>query len=317
MAFRNFVYDEDDEDLSFLPKEPSPGFGTGSSSASVNIEPLRADEEPVLQPAEVTVDSGESPKLELFVFHLGSVVARIKDRKCKTRGGSSMPPVKRKLAFGSLNSRATRVKTSTSKDDVHFLIVSNDDEGLSDIPELKDATACHLKISAITPPARKKDSDNQIDVELLDLRDRCYARQAVVNNLVNRRSQIASLEAEKAWLEAVEVSLRKEVNDVKQDRMEVFSKVVPYAVMELIHIDDLGSLVGSLVSSAIFYGRCKTFEQVAAIKEPFDLSKIPQLPLKSYCRRSLCLFKGLLPQRLKRLLPLPRKPLHPLFPLVI
>nr|GEV89058.1 hypothetical protein [Tanacetum cinerariifolium] len=256
MAFRNFVYDEDDEDLSFLPKEPSPGFGTGSYSASVNIEPLRADEEPVLQPTEVTVDSGESPKLELFAFHLGSVVARIKDRKCKTRGGSSRPPVKRKLAFGSLNSRATRVKTSTLKDDVHFLIVYDDDE----------------------------------DVELLDLRDRCYARQAVVNNVVNKRSrelleviekqrgecnsQIASLEAEKAWLEAVEVSLRKEVDDVKQDRMEVVSKVVPYAAMELIHIDDLGSLVGNLVSSAIFYGRCKTFEQVAAIKKPFDLSKV-------------------------------------------
>ncbi|GJY08499.1 hypothetical protein Tco_0375553 [Tanacetum coccineum] len=44
--------------------------------------------------------------------------------------------------------------------------------------------------------------------------------------------------------------------------------------MKLIHNDDLGSLVGRLVSSAIFYGRCKTFEQVAAMKEPFDLSKL-------------------------------------------
>ncbi|GKG59343.1 hypothetical protein Tco_0604994, partial [Tanacetum coccineum] len=51
--------------------------------------------------------------------------------------------------------------------------------GLSDFPELKDATACHLKISAITP----------IYVELLDLYDRCYARQAVVDNAVNRRSR--------------------------------------------------------------------------------------------------------------------------------
>ncbi|GJX14428.1 hypothetical protein Tco_0206186, partial [Tanacetum coccineum] len=30
MAFRNFVCAEDEVDLSFLPKEPSPGFGTGS-----------------------------------------------------------------------------------------------------------------------------------------------------------------------------------------------------------------------------------------------------------------------------------------------
>ncbi|GKD31386.1 hypothetical protein Tco_1242164, partial [Tanacetum coccineum] len=108
-----------------------------------------------LKPAEVTTDSGWSPKPELFVVHPGSVATRIKDRKYKTRGGLSRPLVKRKLEFGSLNSRATRAKTSTSKDDVPFLIVSDDDEGLSYVPELKDATACHLKISAITPPAWK------------------------------------------------------------------------------------------------------------------------------------------------------------------
>ncbi|GKG38837.1 hypothetical protein Tco_0460549 [Tanacetum coccineum] len=73
MSFRNFVYAEDEEDLYFLPKEPSPGFA-----------------------------------------------ARIKDRKCKTRGGSSRPPVKRKLASRSSNSRPTRAKTTTSKDDVPF-----------------------------------------------------------------------------------------------------------------------------------------------------------------------------------------------------
>ncbi|GKD70309.1 hypothetical protein Tco_1324399 [Tanacetum coccineum] len=153
MAFWNFVNAEDEENLSFLPKEPSPGFGTGSPFASVNIEPLIADEELVLQPAEVTADSGWSPKPEFFFVHPGSVAARIKDRKYKTRGGSSRPLVKRKLASRSSNSRATRAKTTTSKDDVPFLIVSDDNEGLSNVLELKDATACHLKIYAITHPA--------------------------------------------------------------------------------------------------------------------------------------------------------------------
>ncbi|GJR14623.1 hypothetical protein Tco_0797275 [Tanacetum coccineum] len=123
MAFRNFVYAEDEED------------------------------EPVLQPVEVTVDSRGSPKPELFVVHPGSVADQIKDRKCKTRGGSSRHPVKRKLASGSSNSRATHAKTSTSKDDVPFLTVSDDDEGLSDVLKLKDVNACHLKIFAITLPA--------------------------------------------------------------------------------------------------------------------------------------------------------------------
>ncbi|GJZ03071.1 hypothetical protein Tco_0521032 [Tanacetum coccineum] len=304
---QNFVYAEDEEDLSFLPQEPSLGFGTGSASASVKIEPLRADEELVLQPAEVTADSGGSPKPELFVVHPGSVAARIKDRKCNTREGSSRPPGKRKLASVSSNSHATRAKTYTSKDDVPFLTVFDDDEGLFDVPELKDATACYLKIYAISPPAWKNHLDNHMDVELLDLHDRCYARQAVVDNAVNRRSrellevieklrgecdvikererareeeseslrvkceaamsdleknptvialrekiydlsnEIASLEIKKARLKAANVSLRKEVDDVKRDRMEVVSKVVPYAAMELIHNDDL---------------------------EPFDLSKV-------------------------------------------
>ncbi|GJV01948.1 integrase, catalytic region, zinc finger, CCHC-type containing protein [Tanacetum coccineum] len=341
MAFRNFIYAEDDEDLSFLPKEPSPCFDTGSPSISVNTEPLKADEELVIQPTE------------------------IKDRKCKTRGGSSRPPVKRKLAPGSLASHATYAKTSSLKDDVPYLTVYDDDEGLPDVLELKDATARHLKISAITPPTWKNHLDNHIDVELLDLHDLCYARQAVVDNTINRMSykllqvidklrsefdvikdrvrareeeceelgakceaamtefkknptvvalqekistlsiefkehkaslnrimlksqkwagyqqslstlelKVTSLEAEKARLEVVKVFLQKEVDELKQDRIEVVSKVVPYAVMNLVHSDDMGSLIGRLISFVILYVRCRAYEQVADIKEPFDLSKV-------------------------------------------
>ncbi|GJR22076.1 hypothetical protein Tco_0970603 [Tanacetum coccineum] len=153
MACRNYIYIEDDKDLAFLPKDPSPSFSIGSPSVSVNTEPLKPNKEPEIQPVEVTADSKGSPKPELFVIHPGSIADRIKDRKCKTREGSSRPRVKRKLAFGSSTSRATRAKTSSLKDDAPFLTVSDDDEGLLDVLELKDDTACHLKISAITPPA--------------------------------------------------------------------------------------------------------------------------------------------------------------------
>nr|GEY09530.1 hypothetical protein [Tanacetum cinerariifolium] len=44
--------------------------------------------------------------------------------------------------------------------------------------------------------------------------------------------------------------------------------------MELVHSDDMGSFVGKLVSSAILYGRCRAYEQIADMKEPFDLSKV-------------------------------------------
>ncbi|GJT06632.1 hypothetical protein Tco_0841094 [Tanacetum coccineum] len=235
MAFRNFMYTEDDEDLLFLPKEPSSRFGTGSPSVSVNTKPLKAEEE--------------------------------LDQKCKTRRGSFRPPIKRKLAFGSSTSRATRAKTSSSKDDVSYLIVSDDDEGLPDILELKDATACYLKISSITPLSWKNHLDNYIDMKLLDLHDRCYARQAVDMKRAKEedceelraKCEAAIIEfeknptvvalREKKSTTSTKVKEHKEVEEVKQDKREVVSKVVPYAVMELVHSDDIGSLVGRLASN--------------------------------------------------------------------
>ncbi|GJV89167.1 hypothetical protein Tco_1533105 [Tanacetum coccineum] len=251
-----------------------------------------------------------------------SVATRIRERKCKTRGGSSRPLIKRKLASGSSTSRTVHAKVSAMKDDTHVLSIS-DDEGLEDCLELKDATDCHLKIFAITPPAWKGFLDNQLDVDLLDLHDRCYARQAVVDNAVNRRSRellkviekmrgeadamraselapeeecegirarlmlesqkwsgyqmslsdleskVASLESEKANLEATKALLRQEIEEVKHDRRYVVSKVVPYACMELLHIDKLGRLVGKLVSLAI------TFEVLLSKKPPTLQKPVP------------------------------------------
>ncbi|GJW60333.1 hypothetical protein Tco_0109668 [Tanacetum coccineum] len=275
-------------------------------------------------------------------------------------GGSSTPLMKRKLASRSSSSCAVRAKNSTSKDDDPILSISDDDNGLPDYFELKYANACHLKISAITSPTWKGHLDNQMDLELLDLHDRYYERQAVVNNVVNRRaheflhvikkmrgesdvikarersceelrvkceaaiakfdqnpdvlvlrekiylltadvkehkgnldrmmlesqklvgyqvtlltleSKVDSLEAEKARLEAIEVSLCREVEELKQNRRDVVSKVKPYAALDLVHSDALARLVGTLVSFAITYGHCRAYEQVAAMKEPFNLSK--------------------------------------------
>ncbi|GJZ57914.1 hypothetical protein Tco_0613408 [Tanacetum coccineum] len=65
-------------------------------------------------------------------------------------------------------------------------------------------------------------------------------------SLLSAESKVTSLEAKKARLEAVEVSLRKESNLVWQ----------------------------KLVSPGFVYGRCRAFEQVVDMKEPFDLSKV-------------------------------------------
>ncbi|GJX37981.1 hypothetical protein Tco_0251284 [Tanacetum coccineum] len=200
---------------------------------------------------------------------------------------------KRKLASGSSSSRVVRAKTSASKDDAPILSISDDDEGLSNCFELKDANAYHLKISAITPPAWKvnkraheflqviKKMRGEADVikarkrsheeECEELRVKCEADYQVTLSTLELKAD--SLKVEKARLEAVEASLRRKVEELKQDRRDVALKVIPYAAIELVYSNDLGRLVDTLLSSAITYGRCRAYEQVAAMKEPFDLSK--------------------------------------------
>ncbi|GJX68379.1 hypothetical protein Tco_0304106 [Tanacetum coccineum] len=105
-------------------------------------------------------------------------------------------------------------------------------------------------------------------------------------NLSTLESKVTFLEAEKTILEAVEVSLRKEVDELKHDKREVVSKFVLYAVIELVHSDDMSSLVGRLVSSAVLYGRRRAYEQVVDMKEPFNFSKVkgyhPSAPIGKF-----------------------------------
>ncbi|GJX59223.1 hypothetical protein Tco_0290613 [Tanacetum coccineum] len=66
----------------------------------------------------------------------------------------------------------------------------------------------------------------------------------------------------------------KKLKLLKFDRAEVVSKAVPYVAKDLVHSDDMAMFVGKLVSSAVFYERCAAFEEVADMKEPFDLVKV-------------------------------------------
>nr|GEX30045.1 hypothetical protein [Tanacetum cinerariifolium] len=274
------MYAKDDEDLSFLPRELSSGF-------------------------EYCRFWGSLPREEMIVVGSRSVAKRSKSKKCRTNG-STKPPLKRRLVQASSSSKDTRQNTSPSKAGSPFLTIYNDEEGLLDVLELQNSTSCHLKISNITPPSWRGHLDNQVDAELLDLHDRFYARQAAVDNAVNRRarellkgedameefddnpsvnvlrqkimslseSKVASLEAEKAKLEVTEALLCQEVETVKCDRVEVISKVVPYVAIELVHSDEMGKLVAKLVSFVVFYRRCVAFEEVMDMKEPFDLEKV-------------------------------------------
>nr|GEV10026.1 hypothetical protein [Tanacetum cinerariifolium] len=135
------MYTENDEDLSFISKELSLDFGTGSPSVLINIEPPVVDAELTEKLIENMADIGDSLVYqEKLVIHSGSVAARIKDCKCRTRG-SSKPPVKHRLVQASSSSRDIRQKTCPPKANFPFLTISNDEEGLPDVFELQNANA--------------------------------------------------------------------------------------------------------------------------------------------------------------------------------
>ncbi|GJW61899.1 hypothetical protein Tco_0111234 [Tanacetum coccineum] len=301
-------------------KGADPGFGIGSPSASVNTEFPKYVEEPKVQPAKVIAKSGESPKAGVFVVHPGSVAARIKERKCKMRGGSSRLPVKRKQASESSSSRAICAKTSASKDDAPILSISNDDKGkfLAVVDNAINKRAREFlqvikKMSSEADVIKARERSHKEECEELQVKCKVSMKEFDQNpavlalrekissltvdvkehkgnldrmmlesqkwvgyhvTLLTFELKVDSLEAENARLEAVEASLRREVEELKQDRRDVVSKVVRYDSMELVHCDELVRLVGTLVSSAITYGRCRAYEQVASMKEPFDLSKV-------------------------------------------
>ncbi|GKB90513.1 hypothetical protein Tco_0962785 [Tanacetum coccineum] len=126
----------------------------------------------------------------------------------------------------------------------------------------------HQKIMSLLAKVRQ----HKESVERMLLESQKWA--GYQENLMNLESKVSALESEKNKLEVAKATLYQEVESIKSDRAEVVLKVVPYVAMKLVHSDEMAMLVGKLVSSVVFYERCATFEEVADIKEPFDLVKV-------------------------------------------
>ncbi|GKG15408.1 hypothetical protein Tco_0357731 [Tanacetum coccineum] len=45
--------------------------------------------------------------------------------------------------------------------------------------------------------------------------------------------------------------------------------------MRLVRSDKIGLLIAWLVKTSLVHGRCAAFEEVADVKEPFELTKMP------------------------------------------
>nr|GEY10517.1 hypothetical protein [Tanacetum cinerariifolium] len=103
---------------------------------------------------------------------------------------------------------------------------------MTDFEKNPAVVALWEKIYALSTEAK----EHKLSLDRMMLKSQKWA--SYQQSLLTLESKVTALETKKARLEAVEVSLRKE-----------------------------------LVSSAIVYGRCRDFEQVAGMKEPY-LSKV-------------------------------------------
>ncbi|GKA03567.1 hypothetical protein Tco_0676348 [Tanacetum coccineum] len=246
MSFRNFMYADTNEDLSFLPKEPSLEVGTSLPSASINTEPPITVAGTTEQLMKNTANSGGSPRQEKLVIHTGSMARRIKERKCRTKGW--------------ICKAAHQAKT-----------------GLLDVLELQDATTCHLNISAITPPAWNGHLDNQHGLELFDLHDHCYARDQECEEL-RVKCKAGMIYFDK---NPVVVSLREKIvtllGGVKDPRANLDKMLLESHKWDGYQVSLLAlkSKVASLeAEKAKLESRCHAFKEVAKMKEPFDITKV-------------------------------------------
>nr|GEX52801.1 hypothetical protein [Tanacetum cinerariifolium] len=215
MAFRNFMYAQDDEDLSILLRYPSPSFGDGSPSTLINNEPSLLEAEPLdatnlKQLVENTVDSGGSPAHErMLVLGTSSISRRMMDIKT---GGVIL----------TIRPVSCRRLTDQMKGECHML---------KERKKARDKECKELKAKC---EAAMANFDNNPTVNVLRQKIKSLSRE-----LWTLESKVVTLEAEKGRLEAVEATLCQEINVVKCDRVEVVTKVVPYVAIKLVHNDEV------------------------------------------------------------------------------
>ncbi|GJV13038.1 hypothetical protein Tco_1354579 [Tanacetum coccineum] len=84
------------------------------------------------------------------------------------------------------------------------------------------------------------------------MRSKIDTLQGHVDRLHNKYSRLVL--KEKKWL-------LHEIDGLRQDRVAVVSKVIPYVAMELVHSDKMGLLVARLVKTTMFHGRSTSFKE--------------------------------------------------------
>nr|GFA71357.1 hypothetical protein [Tanacetum cinerariifolium] len=87
-------------------------------------------------------------------------------------------------------------------------------------------------------------------------------------------TRVKGLKTKIERLKKSKTELLQEIDRLKHDRATMVVKVVPHVAMELVRSDEMGLLVARLVKMANVHHRCTAFEEVASLKEPFELEKM-------------------------------------------
>ncbi|GJS33211.1 hypothetical protein Tco_0531593 [Tanacetum coccineum] len=303
MEFRNFMYAKTDKDLSFLPKEPSPDFGTallkhklvqGSSSTHATHAKTASSKDNSLFLTISNNDEGLHGVLELQdanACHLK--ISAITPSAWKGHLDNHLDLelldlhdhcyVRQVVVDNVVNRRARElikvVEQMKGECDVLKEREKAKDQECEDLKVKCETTMIGFDKNMAMIVLREKISsllgdikEHKVNLDRILLESQKWARYHV--SLSTLELKVASLEAEKVRLEAAEASLRQELENAKLDKAEVVLKVVPYMATELVQSNDIGKLVAKLVSSASIYGRCQAFEEVAIMKEPFDITKV-------------------------------------------
>ncbi|GJX94382.1 hypothetical protein Tco_0348968 [Tanacetum coccineum] len=155
----------------------------------------------------------------------------------------------------------------------------------------------------MTPPSWKQHLKEISLKKLCDIHDRAYMRLTILDSMLNNRTRklISTLMKARASCDAIRkresekdkayVELKRKCNDALHDldknplmldmRAEIKTlqgKVDglhgEYSRLILEEKKRMGLLVAWLAKVALFYGKCVAFEEVAALKEPFELEKM-------------------------------------------
>ncbi|GKD37624.1 hypothetical protein Tco_1257831 [Tanacetum coccineum] len=315
MDFRRFMIQGVDGEFNFLPEGGSDEGQDSLSAKSVNNGSLVVDAEPILvvHPSafaknNIYSDNASHEGDDLTLVNLSEPY----DPKA---GNTSKADGKRRHVAGShredSRQRTQKVPPQGSKvvGDASNPLDVDSDPNIHEFPsnkELRDANDSVLDnvlnsrtrelISALHKARASYDAIREREVK----KDKAYAElekncnealqdldknplvsdmcskietlQGQVKGFHNEYNRLVLEEKKLANYEQTLSTLRVRVKDLEA---AVVMKVIPDATMKLIQSDEVGILVAKLVKASMFCGRCAAFEEVANLKEPFVLEKMP------------------------------------------